>query len=484
MSTQTYSHSFAYDRYGNRTQSANATLGLPAVLTSDYDTSNNNNRFVSSVASYDAAGNITTDAKFRALTYAYDANGRQKSASNGTWTQTQVYDGAGRRVQTSVGSTTRTMVYDAFGQNVAEYLGSTLERENIYRGGALLAIYEAATSALRYVLQDIQGSARAIVNSSGGIIARHDYLPFGEEIASGVGLRTTGQGFGATDPNRQKYGLTERDDTTGLDHTWWRKYENRSGRWTSPDPLRGTIGAPQSFNLYTYAANDPVHLVDPTGLDPEDPAPTTHIDPATGEPTLVPGVNGGVVTITAENSGLGMFGADANQTVAVIDRAFLNQSGGGKKPKIATLDPERLSACLDLFGVETPDWRRDQPFTYGLNGQGAFIVEDKKTKNIYAITTDFQSKTKAQLGGATGLTDLNKPRYNWVASDFAKDLNVERVAAQAAQIHEIGNSLGALTGRHPEAKSKALRAIDPDEGMALEECVFGGFVNPNGSVTK
>jgi RHS repeat-associated protein len=269
ISTQTYTQGYGYDRYGNRTQSANATLGLPALSSSDYDTTNNNNRFVSSVASYDAAGNITTDGKFRSLTYTYDANGRQKSSSNGTWTQTQVYDSAGQRVQTTVGSTTRTMVYDVFGQTVAEYLGSTLERENIYRGGALLAVYEAGASALRYVLTDVQGSARAMLNSSAAVIARHDYLPYGEEIAAGIGLRIGGQGFGATDTNRQKYGLTERDDTSGLDHTWWRKYENRSGRWTSPDPIRGTLGAPQSFNAYTYAANDPVNFVDPMGLNPE-----------------------------------------------------------------------------------------------------------------------------------------------------------------------------------------------------------------------
>jgi len=336
MSTQTYSHRYGYDRYGNRTQIANATLGLPAVSTSDYDT-NNNNRFVSSVATYDAAGNITTDAKFRSLTYAYDANGRQKTASNGTWTQTQVYDCMGQRVQTTVNSTTRTMVYDAFGRNVAEYLGSSLERENIYRGGGLLAIYEAGSSALRYVLQGLQGSARAMLNSSGAVIARHDYLPFGEEIAAGIGLRTTGQGFGATDTNRQKYALTERDDTSGLDHTWWRKYENRSGRWTSPDALRGSIGDPQSFNAYTYAANDPVDFVDPTGLDPDEPPPIVHIDPLTGQPTPVPGINaGGVdINISGENTGLGMFGADTNQALAVINPTFLNQGQGGQKPSNA-----------------------------------------------------------------------------------------------------------------------------------------------------
>ena len=326
MSTQTYAQGYAYDRYGNRTQSANSTLGLSAVSTSDYDTANNNNRFVSTAATYDAAGNITSDPKFRSLTYIYDANGRQKSASNGSWTETQVYDGAGQRVQTTVGSSTRTMVYDAFGRNVAEYSGTVLEREHIYRGGGLLAIYEAGASAVRYVLTDLQGSARTVLNSGGAVIARHDYLPFGEEIATGIGLRTSGQGFGATDPNRQKYGLTERDDTSGLDHTWWRKYENRSGRWTSPDPLRGTIGVPQSFNAYSYAANDPVNFVDPTGLDPQDPSrPVTNIDPATGQPhTMTPLATEGVLVPINPGSSLALHSGSSGDgmewvTLAVVD---------------------------------------------------------------------------------------------------------------------------------------------------------------------
>src|SRR5713226_7132697 len=90
--------------------------------------------------------------------------------------------------------------------------------------------------------------------SSSTIIARHDYLPFGEEIWSGTGTRMSSQGYGGTDAIRQKYGLTERDDATGLDHTWWRKYESFSGRMTTPDPYRGSmaIGDPQSFNRYSY----------------------------------------------------------------------------------------------------------------------------------------------------------------------------------------------------------------------------------------
>ncbi len=108
-----------------------------------------------------------------------------------------------------------------------------------------------------------------MMNNNGGgtstVIARHDYLPFGEEISSGVGMRTMAQGYNVPDSNRQKYAMLERD-STGLDHTWWRKYESRAGRWTSPDPMRGSIGDPQSFDAYTYSANDPVNLIDPSGL--------------------------------------------------------------------------------------------------------------------------------------------------------------------------------------------------------------------------
>ena len=55
----------------------------------------------------------------------------------------------------------------------------------------------SAVGSVQYMLSDIQGSTRAVMNndgSSSAVIARHDYLPFGEEIASGIGLRTSGLG--------------------------------------------------------------------------------------------------------------------------------------------------------------------------------------------------------------------------------------------------------------------------------------------------
>ena len=128
-----------------------------------------------------------------------------------------------------------------------------------------------STSAdLKYVLTDVQGSVRALMNNSGTgsstIISRHDFLPFGEEIWSGVGLRTPTQKYGVTDNARQRFAMTERDEGTGLDHTWFRKYDSFAGRWTSPDPVRYGAGNPQNLNAYNYAQNDPVNRIDPTGL--------------------------------------------------------------------------------------------------------------------------------------------------------------------------------------------------------------------------
>jgi RHS repeat-associated protein len=203
-----------------------------------------------------------------------------------------------------------------------------------------IEVYGSNSGTTNYVLNDAQGSARTVMNNNGSsssVIARHDYLPFGEEISSG--LRGSGLGYGATDNNRQKYGMTERDDATGLDHTWWRKYENLSGRWTSPDPLSGGIGDPQSFNGYNYTGNDPVNFIDPSGLNPQEPPRRPTIDPATREPFAggVPGIGATVTVpigwddpITRRGGGSG----DGTEwvTVAVINRGDLNGGGGPQSP--------------------------------------------------------------------------------------------------------------------------------------------------------
>ncbi len=170
--------------------------------------------------------------------------------------------------------------YDQGGYNnwLTTLNGPGVTRDQVRAGFAFSSEFETnagvvctatgGTAAVKYVFMDHQGSARAIMDGSGNVVARHDYLPFGEELWSGVGMRTTGQQFGSMDQNRMRYAQTEKDEATGLDHTWFRKLENISGRWTTPDPLGGSIGDPQSFNRFSYVGNDPVNSVDPSGLRP------------------------------------------------------------------------------------------------------------------------------------------------------------------------------------------------------------------------
>ena len=250
---QSYLVNYEYDVFGNRyqkqTQNSNP---FTQVWVEPGQVNQANNRFSTGVT-YDSAGNITTDSKFRNRKFQYDANNRQKQSRNldDSGAVDSIFDATGQRVATQVsGSLTNVLVYDTVGKLVAEYSTTTAQ------GGT------------QYIFNDHQGSPRTITGTSGTVTARHDYLPFGDDVLNTVGLRSSGQGYGGTEAARQKYAAMENDEATGLAHTLWRKYDSLSARWTTPDPYTAsmTMTDPQSFNRYTYVNNDPLNHVDPTGL--------------------------------------------------------------------------------------------------------------------------------------------------------------------------------------------------------------------------
>src|SRR5260370_38638191 len=104
--------------------------------------------------------------------------------------------------------------------------------------GKLMAEYSPAaegSGGTTCLMSDHQGSPRVITSGAGTVVSRHDYLPFGEELST-VGMRTSGQGYGAADAARQKYAGMESDDGSGMATTLWRKAGSPSGRWASPAP--------------------------------------------------------------------------------------------------------------------------------------------------------------------------------------------------------------------------------------------------------
>jgi RHS repeat-associated protein len=123
---------------------------------------------------------------------------------------------------------------------------------------------------VQWLVTDQLGTPRMIIDKTGSLagVSRHDYLPFGEELSSVVGLRSSSQGYTAADGLRQKFTQKERDLETGLDYFGARYYAGTQGRFISADaPFADQVeDNPQSWNLYEYAGNNPLLFTDPTGM--------------------------------------------------------------------------------------------------------------------------------------------------------------------------------------------------------------------------
>jgi RHS repeat-associated protein len=137
-------------------------------------------------------------------------------------------------------------------------------------GGKLVAEYSSGAASVPpchtcFLSTDHLGSTRLVTDENGNTVSRHDYIPFGEEIAANTGGRDST--FGTQDFVNQKFTGKERDQETGLDFFGARYMSSALGRFTSPDvPLADQWEKdPQSWNLYSYVRNNPLRAIDPTG---------------------------------------------------------------------------------------------------------------------------------------------------------------------------------------------------------------------------
>ena len=174
------------------------------------------------------------------------------TATVGSGTAIYAYDGARQRVTKTVSGQTTTYVYDAFGNLAAEYGGS------------------ASGCGTCYVTTDHLGSTRLLTNA-GGVFARYDYQPFGQEIFATIDGRTTAMGFSALLPDNanpkftgQYQDVETADPSTGSSLDWFqvRQMSGAQGRFQSPDPANAGANPsnPQSWNGYAYVDKQSAQL--------------------------------------------------------------------------------------------------------------------------------------------------------------------------------------------------------------------------------
>ncbi len=260
--TETWKQTFTYDRYGNRNFDELNTTTLPKDCNNNTEVCTNDRKILNPSISannnqidqdqdndqeddylFDLTGNTIKDANGR--TFIYDAENRQVEAKNlqGQTIGQYYFDGNGKRVKKYVPATGEItiFVYDLSGRMVAEY-----------------STQLSQTPQVSYLTRDYLGSPRIITDESGNVTARLDFRPFGEMIPR--------MGYGI-DGIRQKFTGYERDKETDLDFAQARYYQNTLGRFTTTDPLGGSLGNSQSLNKYLYVMNNPLNYIDPMGLE-------------------------------------------------------------------------------------------------------------------------------------------------------------------------------------------------------------------------
>jgi RHS repeat-associated protein len=242
-----------YDRYGNRSAQSIAS-GCTGITcpTNSVTVSATTNQITGSPYAYDASGDMTDDG---VNTLTYDGEGRAVTASGSLGSGTYTVDGNGLRVKKVAGSTTTVYIFSG-SKVIAEYQNgaapSAPTTEYVYAGGTLIA--KINSSGTNFYHQD-HLSNRYVTNSSGGMVAQLGHFPFGESW------------YNATS-DKLYFTSYEYDSESGNHYALARYHVSRLGRLSSPDPLPGSTGNPQSLNRYSYSTNDPANLADPSGAIP------------------------------------------------------------------------------------------------------------------------------------------------------------------------------------------------------------------------
>ncbi len=228
------------------------------------------------VLAYDADGNQSgwTYQVVQTRKVNWDEEDRIRSVDlNGVQLAAALYNGAGERTDNLQSGGTAYYETAYFGADQTLRDGAFLTKQ-IFLGDTRIASKMNAdwfgpAPPTIYFHDDQLGSTNFLSNDEQELVSHEEYFPSGE-----LWVDETDSRYATVKP--YLFNGKELDTATGLYYFGARYYDPHLSVWASADPalprfMMGRNAGPRRLGLYTYAFNNSIALIDPTGRDPSDP---------------------------------------------------------------------------------------------------------------------------------------------------------------------------------------------------------------------
>ncbi len=300
----------------------------------------------STLFTYDANGN---PASRGSDTFTFDARNRLASAQISGTASAYRYDGLGNRVERVIGSGTTRYVQDLNGP-LSRILAETDGAGTVtayYLHGLGLVSRIAASGSTSWYHCDSRGSTVALTGSNGVVTDKYAYDTFGKLLGS---EGTT------TNPFRYLGRHAVVDDGDGLLQIRARYYAPEYGRFLSKDPKPGQDGQTQSFNRYSYALNNPIRLVDVSGLSARESSQSavnsrlTSTDPTINHEAMLQGLSADAISVLKTTfSDPWLYVNTGKDMLEALAKYFAGGGGGGLPTNFSIFTQEVTNPRLPLY---------------------------------------------------------------------------------------------------------------------------------------